>query len=98
MTDEHAADLADDDTDEPDPHALPWRTGRCTGRTIFDADDRLIGVLDRPELAARAVDAVNGAQRATDADDLLDRVLGNAEAYAALPPGLRADIRKHLGA
>ncbi len=77
--------------------AGPWRTGRRTGRTVFDAGERLIAMFDRPDLAAQAVDAVNGERHAVDADDLLDRVLGSAEVHAALPPGLLADIRKHLG-
>ena len=39
---------------------MPWRTGRSVGRTLYDCTDRLIGVLDTPELATRVVDAVNG--------------------------------------
>lgn len=38
---------------------LPWRTGRSVGRTIYDADDELIGVMDAPEDAALVVAAVN---------------------------------------
>lgn len=103
------SDLADDDAPESLLGTLPWRTGTRTRRTLFDAGDRLIGMLDRPELAAQAVDAVNGAQHAADADDLLDRVLALCEAHPngppqpldppllELPPGLLADIRKHLG-
>jgi hypothetical protein len=37
-----------------------WRTGRKVGRTIYDANDQLIGVMDRAEDAARVVAAVNG--------------------------------------
>lgn len=37
----------------------PWRQGRKVGRTLYDADDRLIGVMDTLELAARVVQAVN---------------------------------------
>lgn len=44
-----------------------WRTGRKVGRTIYlqvgpepSDDDVLIGVMDTPELAALAVQAVNG--------------------------------------
>ena len=43
-----------------------WRTGRKVGRTIYrqvgeepSDDDRLIGVMDTPELAALVVEAVN---------------------------------------
>lgn len=39
--------------------ALPWRVGKSAGRAIYDAGGRLIGVMDTPELAARAVAAVN---------------------------------------
>lgn len=40
-------------------HPAPWRTGRSVGRTLYDANDRLIGTLDTPELADRVVAAVN---------------------------------------
>lgn len=40
---------------------LPWRTGRRIGRTLYDANDQLVGVLDTPELAERVVTAVNRA-------------------------------------
>jgi hypothetical protein len=43
------------------PPGLPWRVGRSVGRTLYDADDHLIGVMDTPELAARVVEAVNRA-------------------------------------
>lgn len=45
---------------------MRWRVGRRVGRTIYlqfgeqPSDvDRLIGMMDTPELAAQAVDAVN---------------------------------------
>jgi hypothetical protein len=82
--------------------ALPWRTGRTVGRTVYDAGDRLIGTLDTPVLAAQAVDAVNGEQRA-DAEALLERILLAAELPVVeiraveLPAALRDEIRKHLG-
>jgi hypothetical protein len=47
---------------------LPWRAGRKVGRTIYAVvrpdcepsdDDPLIGVMDTPKLAARAVKAHN---------------------------------------
>jgi len=47
-----------------------WRTGRKVGRTIYSQvgdepsdDDELIGVFDTPELAQRAVTAVNNPPR-----------------------------------
>ncbi len=40
---------------------FPWRVGRSVGRTIYDADDKLIGMMDTPELAAAAVHAVNNS-------------------------------------
>ena len=46
--------------DEPQPGALPWRVGRKVGRTVYDAADRLIGVMDTPELAQKVVESVNG--------------------------------------
>lgn len=36
-----------------------WRTGRTVGRTIYDGDDNLIGVMDTPQLADRVVASVN---------------------------------------
>jgi hypothetical protein len=42
--------------------ALPpagWRVGRKVGRTIYNDDDILIGVMDTPELAQLVVDALN---------------------------------------
>lgn len=47
-----------------------WRIGRSVGRTVYiqagdDASksDKLIGVMDTPELAQRVVNAVNGTER-----------------------------------
>lgn len=37
----------------------PWRVGRKVGRTIYDANDVLIGMMDTPGLAAVVVAAVN---------------------------------------
>ncbi len=37
----------------------PWRVGRKVGRTLYDAEDNLIGVMDTQELAALVVEAVN---------------------------------------
>lgn len=49
-----------------DPLSVPWRVGRKVGRTIYaqhgpepSDDDRLIGMLDTPELAAEAVHCHN---------------------------------------
>jgi hypothetical protein len=37
----------------------PWRVGRQVVRTLYDAADQLIGVMDTPDLAATVVAAVN---------------------------------------
>lgn len=37
----------------------PFRTGRKLGRTVYNDDDILIGVMDTPELGAMVVDALN---------------------------------------
>lgn len=37
----------------------PWRVGRKVGRTIYDADDNLIGVMDEQRLAVLAVTCFN---------------------------------------
>lgn len=51
---------------------LPWRVGRQVGRTIYDAHDELIGVMDTPELAAAVVGAVTA-----DDDDWVNPVTGH---------------------
>lgn len=38
---------------------LPWRVGTKVGRTIYDAEDRLIGVMDTVKLAELVVEWVN---------------------------------------
>jgi hypothetical protein len=55
-----------DDALSKSKHHGRWRTGRKVGRTIYlqaglePADaDQLIGLMDTPELAARAVASVN---------------------------------------
>lgn len=62
-----------------DARASRWRIGRNVGRTIYvqygDApskDDRLIGVMDSRDLAARVVDAVNAHHDAGQVADQLD--------------------------
>lgn len=47
-------------TPKPNPGEFPWRVGTKVGRTIYDVNDVLIGVMDTPELATRVVEAVNG--------------------------------------
>ncbi len=39
--------------------SLPWRVGTHVGRTVYDAQDNLIGTMDTPALAAQVVAAVN---------------------------------------
>lgn len=39
--------------------ARPWRIGSKVGRTIYDADHNLIGLMDTIELATAVVAAVN---------------------------------------
>jgi hypothetical protein len=41
------------------PGRRPWRVGRSLGRTVYDADDRLLGMLDTSDLAAVVVACVN---------------------------------------
>lgn len=45
--------------DRPVGGMPPWRVGRKVGRTVYDADDVLIGVMDSPLLAGWVVEAVN---------------------------------------
>jgi hypothetical protein len=42
-----------------------WRVGRSLGRTLY-LDDKVIGMVDTPELAARIVAAMNRATGAPD--------------------------------
>ena len=55
----------------------PWRVGRKVGRTIYDATDKLIGMMDTPELAALVTTAVNRylsrAQPAEAVDEAKER-------------------------
>jgi hypothetical protein len=51
------------------PSPGPWRTGRQVHRTIYDAEDRLIGVMDRVEdarLAAAGPELLAVATRAAE--------------------------------
>ncbi len=41
---------------------LPWRVGTKVGRTIYDAADRLIGVMDTVDDAKLVVNSVNDSQ------------------------------------
>ena len=41
----------------------PWRAGRSVHRTIYDANERLIGMMDTPEDAALVIAAVNARMR-----------------------------------
>lgn len=41
------------------PGRRPWRVGRSLGRTVYDADDRLLGMLDTADLGAIVVACVN---------------------------------------
>jgi hypothetical protein len=61
----------------------PWRTGRKVGRTIYDANDRLIGVMDRVEdaqLSAAAPELLRAADELAEAtaerDSLKEQVRG----------------------
>jgi hypothetical protein len=54
---------------EAPAHTIPWRTGRHRidrpgprGRTLYDAEGEMIGVMDTSELAARVVAAVNARE------------------------------------
>lgn len=48
----------------------PWRIGRKVHRTIYDAHDTLIGVMDTPNLARIVVLAVNELDRACPCEQL----------------------------
>lgn len=43
--------------------ARPWRIGSKVGRTIYDDDHNLIGMMDTIELASAVVAAVNAVDR-----------------------------------
>jgi len=44
---------------EKEKGARPWRVGNSVGRTLYDANDTLIGTMDTPELATMVEGAVN---------------------------------------
>lgn len=46
-------------TDPSNVHKVPWRVGRKVGRTVYNSEDVLIGVMDTQELAAIVVACVN---------------------------------------
>ena len=63
--------------------ARPWRQGRKVGRTIYvvvgdepSDEDRLIGVMDAADLAARVVALHNDRFRGPAWGDLLARIHG----------------------
>lgn len=53
----------------PSLGALPWRVGRRVGRTLYDANGILIGMLDTAALALSVVLAVNAHWSAKDPDE-----------------------------
>jgi hypothetical protein len=53
-----------------------WRVGRSLGRTLY-LDDKVIGMVDTPELAARIVEAMNAV------DDIYRLVNGGKGLVAA---------------
>lgn len=63
-----------------------WRTGRRVGRTIY-IGDRLVGLMDTPELAARVVQAVNRYDALVAAIDEAGVELARALVNQPLPPG-----------
>jgi hypothetical protein len=56
---------------EGDVSADTWRVGTKVGRTIYDAENRLIGVMDTPDLAVLAA----AAPRLLDACHAFDAAL-----------------------
>lgn len=55
----HSESAVHDEKSEP-PGTTPWRVGRKAGRTLYDKNDRLIGMVDSPDMASLVVEAVNG--------------------------------------
>lgn len=74
-----------------------WRVGRSVGRTIYrmvgdeaSKQDVLIGVIDTPELAAQAVEAVNAITR-------VRKFAAEMRTYCS-PHGVAADYADRLEA
>jgi len=44
----------------PPPGTTPWRVGTKVGRTLYDCEGRLVGVVDSPDMARMVVEAING--------------------------------------
>lgn len=75
----------------PEPSSSDhWRVGRKVGRTLYDAEDRLIGVMDTPELAQAVVDARNGVTP-KPVGNVLDRSDVREIAYKAIVRRAHAD-------
>lgn len=45
---------------ETPPGTTPWRVRRSVGRTLYDCEGRLIGIVDTRDIALLVVEAVNG--------------------------------------
>lgn len=84
-----------------------WRTGRKVGRTIYD-DDKLVGIMDTPELAQAVVNALNredvasmtgNSPRVSEVDAMILRglVLRLIGAPGYSPTCAKADARAYLG-
>lgn len=65
------------------PSRLPWRTGRKVFRTLYDADDNLIGLVDRAEDASFIVGLA----------DLFEQLTGQNHQLRAE----NAELRRQLG-
>lgn len=75
---------------EPKVSPLPWRTGRKVHRTVYDANEKLIGVMDTREDAAHVV-ALNGRV------DVLEKALREVAADIGREyPALARDIEDLL--
>lgn len=57
---------------------MSWRTGRKVGRTIYDSNGTLIGVMDTPGLAIVVVEAVN---RVTAEPAIAPAGIGDSETF-----------------
>lgn len=69
----------------------PWRTGRHVFRTIYDANNKLIGVMDTAEDAEMMVDAMNSQENLNallkQKDELLRESCPHTVPRAVVGPG-----------
>ena len=86
---------------DPDLLALPWRTGRHNGRTIYaqggdwaSREDTMVGVMDTPELAAEACAGHNARLAVNPAVVLVNAAIREAFRPGSPPDPARGGVKR----